>query len=279
MPQVAELSDGGALGEAEPGVRVQRLAGGGHAGSARACRVKFATDPLRIEFVVLSLRLRRSRPAWRPAGCGFGGCLLVLLQGFGDRIDLRRLLLLLGLRLFLRLLLGDRLRRIGLLLDRLFLDLRLRRRRGLGLRRAASRSILPTASSTGFASATLSTSGFGFSFLPDFMPAVTLASWSAEMMSTGSDSCGINSNALVENDTRPHPITRTCRATEATSVLSTFTFTRSGPLLHLGDQRQALEAGAGQLPHHPGHGAVIGLLVRPHIYTLFHAAAGVRNRL
>ena len=35
--------------------------------------------------------------------------------------------------------------------------------------------ILPTASSTGLASATFSTSGFGFSFLPDFMPAVTLA--------------------------------------------------------------------------------------------------------
>ena len=37
--------------------------------------------------------------------------------------------------------------------------------------------ILPMAlSSTGLASATFSTSGFGFSFLPDFMPAVTLAS-------------------------------------------------------------------------------------------------------
>src|ERR1700736_1853041 len=33
---------------------------------------------------------------------------------------------------------------------------------------------LPTASSTGLASATFSTSGFGFSFLPDFMPAVIL---------------------------------------------------------------------------------------------------------
>ena len=36
--------------------------------------------------------------------------------------------------------------------------------------------ILPTASSTGLASATFSTSGFGFSFLPVFMPAMTLAS-------------------------------------------------------------------------------------------------------
>ena len=41
---------------------------------------------------------------------------------------------------------------------------------------AAFSVILPTASSTGLASATFSTSGFGFSFLPDFMPATTLAS-------------------------------------------------------------------------------------------------------
>ena len=34
-----------------------------------------------------------------------------------------------------------------------------------------------------------------------------------------------NPSPLVENDTRPHPITRTCRAIEATSVLSTFRFT------------------------------------------------------
>src|ERR1700736_399518 len=99
------------------------------------------------------------------------------------------------------------------------------------------------------------------------------------MMSTGKDSSGIDSNALVENDTSPHPITRTCRATDATSVLSTFTFTLSLPLLNFGDQRQSLESGARQLPHHPRHGPVIGLLVRPHEYTLIHAAAGVGDRL
>src|SRR6202022_4147914 len=107
--------------------------------------------------------------------------------------------------------------------------------------------ILPTASSTGLASATFSASGFGFSFLPDFMPAVTLASSSEEMISTGKDSSGIDSNALDENDTSPHPITRTCRATDATNVLSTFTLL--GPLLHFGDQCQPLEPGARQLPH------------------------------
>src|SRR5882757_9812277 len=99
------------------------------------------------------------------------------------------------------------------------------------------------------------------------------------MMSTGRDSSGVDSKAFDENDTSPHPITRTCRATDAASVLSTLTFTLSGPLLHFGDQRQTLEAGARQLPHHPRHGSVIGLLVRPHVYTLVHAAARVGNGL
>src|SRR6185437_8763187 len=67
--------------------------------------------------------------------------------------------------------------------------------------------ILPTASSAGFASATFSTSGLGFSFLPVFMPAVTLASWSEELMSTGRVSSGMDAKALVEKDTSPHPIT------------------------------------------------------------------------
>src|SRR4051812_46712621 len=37
-------------------------------------------------------------------------------------------------------------------------------------------AVLPTFSFTGFASAAFSTSGFGFSFLPDLVPAITLAS-------------------------------------------------------------------------------------------------------
>src|ERR1700679_2300846 len=99
------------------------------------------------------------------------------------------------------------------------------------------------------------------------------------MISTGRDSSGIDSNALDENDTSPHPITRTCRTTDATSVLSTFTFTRLVPLLHFSDQCQPRDPGAGQLAHHPRHGSVVGLLVRPHVYTLIHAAAGIRDRL
>ena len=40
-----------------------------------------------------------------------------------------------------------------------------------------------------------------------------------------------------------------------------------------------MKPGAGQLSHHPGHRAVIGLLVGPHEDTLVHPAAGVRDRL
>src|ERR1700677_4678994 len=97
------------------------------------------------------------------------------------------------------------------------------------------------------------------------------------MMSTGRDSSGVDSKALDENDTNPHPITRTCRATDATSVLSTFTFL--GPLLHFGIQWQPFELCAGQLSHHPRHRSVVRLLVRPHEYTLIHTAAGVGDRL
>ena len=215
----------------------------------------------------LDLRLRRR-------------LLLVLLQGFRDRVDLRRLRLLLGLGLFLRLLLGNRLRRVGLLLDRLFLDLRLRRRRRLGDDRRLLSLILPTASSTGLASATFSTSGLGFSFLPVLMPAVTLASWSAEMMSTGSGLLGhrLERPGRKRDEAPPdHEDVQGNRGHKRLVDLDVHI--ALGPLLHFGDQRQALEPRPRQLPHHPGHGSVIGLLVRPHIYTLFHAAAGFRNRL
>ena len=106
--------------------------------------------------------------------------------------------------------------------------------------------ILPTASSAGLASATFSTSGFGLSFSPVLMPAVILESWSAEMMSTGIDSGGGASSDRAENDTSPHPITRTWRATDAISVLSTFTFGLS--LLHFRHQRHAPEAGLRKPP-------------------------------
>src|SRR4051794_20385926 len=99
------------------------------------------------------------------------------------------------------------------------------------------------------------------------------------MISTGSDSSGWLSKAFDENDTIPQPSTSTCRATEAASVLSTFSFTPLGPLLHFGHQRQPLEAGARQLSHDARHGAVVGLLVRPHENALIEAATSVGDRL
>src|ERR1700761_3863265 len=84
------------------------------------------------------------------------------------------------------------------------------------------------------------------------------------MISTGRDSSGTDLKALDENDTSPHPITSTCRATDATSVLSTFTSTLSGPLIHFSHQRQPLEPCARQCAHHPGDRTVVGLLVGAH---------------
>ena len=73
-------------------------------------------------------------------------------------------------------------------------------------------SILPTASSTGLASATLSTSGFLFSFLPLLMPAVIFEVSSIEM-STGMMSSGVGaSSERVEKENRAHPSTSTCKA-------------------------------------------------------------------
>src|SRR5579872_617301 len=84
--------------------------------------------------------------------------------------------------------------------------------------------ILPTASSTGLASATFSASCLGFSFLPVFMPAATCENWSAEITSTGTESSSGVGRALVGNETMTHPNTRRCRTIEATSVLLILTF-------------------------------------------------------
>src|ERR1700743_1327731 len=99
------------------------------------------------------------------------------------------------------------------------------------------------------------------------------------MISTGRDSSGTDSKAWDENDTSPHPITSTCRATDATSVLSTFTFTLSGSLIHFSYQRQPLEPCARQCAHHLGHRSIVGLLVRSHEDALVEPAAGIRDRL
>src|SRR5438270_1942862 len=98
------------------------------------------------------------------------------------------------------------------------------------------------------------------------------------MMSIGSDSSGAM-KALLLKVSNPHPITRTWRVIDATSVLSTFTFTGLGPLIRFRDERQLLESCTGQLAHHLGHGAVVGLLVGAQIDALLESAAGVRDRL
>ena len=61
---------------------------------------------------------------------------------------------------------------------------------------------LPTASSTGLASATFSTLGAASLFLAVLRPAVIFDNWSAETISTGSDSSTCSS-ARDEKDTRP----------------------------------------------------------------------------
>src|SRR5437588_8774443 len=97
------------------------------------------------------------------------------------------------------------------------------------------------------------------------------------MMSTGIDSGGGASSERAENETSPHPITRTWSATDAMSVLSTFTFGLS--LIHFRHQRHAPEAGLREPSHHLHHGAVIDLLVAANEDALVQPAPGFRNRL
>src|SRR3977135_2959063 len=100
------------------------------------------------------------------------------------------------------------------------------------------------------------------------------------MMSTGIDSGGGASSERAENDTSPHPITRTWRAIDAASVLSTFSFTlKALSLLHFGHQRHAPEARRRQPSHHPHHGAIVDLLVAADEDTLIQPAARLGNRL
>ena len=105
------------------------------------------------------------------------GFLVFVLQRLGDRIVLGRIRLLFDrLRLVFGLGLGDRLRRLGLLLDRLLDRFRRRLGRRVGLDQLfllgdlADRVFL-----AGLASAIFSTLGFGSSFSPVFCPAIICA--------------------------------------------------------------------------------------------------------
>src|ERR1700730_2746413 len=97
------------------------------------------------------------------------------------------------------------------------------------------------------------------------------------MISTGIDSGGRASSEHDEKDTSPHPITRTWSATDAISVLSTFTFRLS--LIHFRHQRHTPEAGLRQPPHHFHHRTVVDLLVAADEDALVEPAAGFGNRL
>src|SRR6202035_3464084 len=97
------------------------------------------------------------------------------------------------------------------------------------------------------------------------------------MISTGIDSGGGASSERAENDTSPHPITRTWSATDAISVLSTFTFRLS--LIHFRHQRHAPEAGSRKPSHHLHHRTVVDLLVAPNKNALIQPAPRLGDRL
>src|SRR6266436_5258299 len=97
------------------------------------------------------------------------------------------------------------------------------------------------------------------------------------MISIGIDSGGGASSERAEKEISPHPITRTWSATDAASVLSTFTLPL--PLIHFRYQRHAPEAGLREPSHHLHHGSVIDLLVATDKDPLIEPAARVRDRL
>src|SRR3569623_2027883 len=96
------------------------------------------------------------------------------------------------------------------------------------------------------------------------------------MMSTGSESSGVVSYILVENEISPQQITRACKATDAASVRSIFT---SAPLLDLGDKGNMLEPGSRQATHHFHDRAVVGLGVAAHEDAFVGAAARIGDGL
>src|ERR1700760_2660278 len=97
------------------------------------------------------------------------------------------------------------------------------------------------------------------------------------MMSIGIDSGGGASSERAENEIKPHPITRTWSATDATRVLSTFTLPL--PLIHFRYQRHAPEAGLRKPSHHLHHGAVVNLLVAANKNPFIEPAARIRDGL
>src|SRR5947209_12843115 len=135
---------------------------------------------------------------------------------------------------------------------------------------------LAVCSSTGFASATFSTSGFGASVFGALrMPWVICEKSASEMMSVEMNSGGGALKGLVANATRPHASTAPCKPADMVHPA----FMRSGALLDLRHQCDAAVPGGREPPHHAHHCTVIHLPIATHIDALVVATARLRDRL
>src|SRR5947209_16266027 len=135
---------------------------------------------------------------------------------------------------------------------------------------------LAVCSSTGFASATFSTSGFGASVFGALrMPWVICEKSASEMMSVEMNSGGVAFSGLVANVTRPHASTAPCKTADMVHPA----FMRSRALLDLRHQCDAAVPGGREPSHHAHHCTVIHLLVATHIDALVIAATRLRDRL
>src|SRR5205085_7021456 len=135
---------------------------------------------------------------------------------------------------------------------------------------------LAVCSSTGLASATFSTSGFGASaFGAVRMPCVICEKSASEMMSVVMNSGGVALSGLVANVTRPHASTAPCKAADMVHPA----FMRSGALLDLRHQRDAAESGRREPSHHAHHCTVIHLPVATHVDAFVVAAARLGDGL
>src|SRR5216684_7272433 len=100
-----------------------------------------------------------------------------------------------------------------------------------------------------FFSAIFSTSGFGVSLFGALRaPARNCENSVEEMRSTGIDSVGGAFSALGANDTKAHSSTAACALADMVTPVFMAIGARSGPLLDLRHQRDAVEPGCGQPP-------------------------------
>src|SRR5690348_13783692 len=134
---------------------------------------------------------------------------------------------------------------------------------------------------SGLGSAFFSTSGFGFStgLGASLAPLVICEKSFSEIMSTGSASGGVASSALPDSDRVAHSSTATWSPAEIAVAFRITALLARSALLEFRHQRDAMEAGAGEPPHHTHHRAVVDLLVATHVDACFGAAPRLRDRL